>query len=174
MSWNEEHKIFDFHSVGLDNYFHNSQTNKRYQSNLSQQSPPGSQIVSKSPSVPPHPVKLSLSNFPFRLSLSSPHFMLSLSSLHLRLSLSWQRLSGGNHWSRSLLSLHHPLVQVWIINGELLPWIAAVTAEFLRMEEEGSEEDTGQVERENVGQKIVPILKQNAWDHKTQRTDCDV
>ena len=48
------------------------------------------------------------------------------------------------------LTVHHDesLVQVWIIDRELLPGIAAA-AEFVKVEEEGGEEDTGHEERES-------------------------
>ena len=50
------------------------------------------------------------------------------------------------------LTVHHDesLVQVWIIDWELLPGIAA--AEFVCVEEEGGEEDTRYVNREGDGE----------------------
>ena len=53
------------------------------------------------------------------------------------------------------LTVHHDesLVQVWVIDWELLPGIAA--AEFVCVEEEGGEEDTGYVNREGDGKDVI-------------------
>ena len=55
-----------------------------------------------------------------------------------------------------LTALHdESLVQVWIIDGLLLPGIAAAATHFVKVEEEGSGEDTGEVERERDSENVI-------------------
>ena len=48
-------------------------------------------------------------------------------------------------WILHHLTVQHdePLVQVWIIDWELLPGITAAATQFVKVEEEGGQEDTG-------------------------------
>ena len=78
------------------------------------------------------------------------------------------------------LTVHHDesLVQVWIIDWELLPWSAAATTtatELAKVEEEGSEEDTGHEDSEIDDKKTkmpLPIEIPRYPHEPDQITDC--